>query len=434
MKHLVAEMRGWLWVLASVVLAACGDGGGSASGNAPVISGLVITPAAAYVSAEPQTFDTRFDFTDADGNLAWLTLRILNGAGVTVDLQTLPIDDHAGLTEGEILGRVVTSAATPDTYTAQIYVTDATGLQSNTLTGSARIAAYPWTDKLADPIPRQYAASAVLDGKVYVMGGQRTDSGTSDPVTNLVEVYDPASNTWSAAPPMPTARMGLVAAVMNGRIYAIGGSTDGLGTVALGTVERFDPVTQLWSTLTSPMPTPRYFAAASVLDTPLGTRIFVAGGQAAGASLDVVEAYDPLAHNWFSRSALPTARSQLAMAETNGRLYAIGGYAGLVTQWTGAVEEYDPLTDTWANRAAMPAARAQLTLAQLSGKLLAAGGENANGALDGLESYDPVANLWVTNTPSLDAFKGATAVVVNAQMLVFGNTLSLAYDPANEIR
>jgi N-acetylneuraminic acid mutarotase len=432
----MATLRVWLMVLATFVLAACGGGGSApAVNNAPVISGLLISPSAAYVSDTPQSFATEFDFTDPDGNLAFLTLRILDGSGVTVDLQTLPIEGAGGLTEGTILGTIVASAVAPDTYTAQIYVTDASGLPSNTLVGSARIAAYPWTDKPVDPIPRDYAASAVLDGKVYVMGGQRTDSGTTPgPVTNLVEVYDPASDTWSTAPPLPTARMGLVAAVINGRIYAIGGSADGFGTLALGTVEVFDPVTHLWSTLTTPMPTPRYFAAAAVLDTPLGTRIFVAGGKAVDATLNVVEAYDPIAHNWIGRTAMPTARAQLAMAEVNDRLYAVGGYAGLISQWVGAVEEYDPLTDLWANRAPLPTGRANLTLVQINGKLLAAGGENISRSLNLLESYDPATNAWLTKTPSLTGFTRTTASVVNGKMLVFGNSLALAYDPANEIR
>lgn len=431
MKTPILAIRVWLLILAAAVLNACG-GGGSAPpvGNAPVISALLISPSAAYVSNTPLSFASQFDFTDPDGNLASLSLRILDGTGVTVDSQTLPIEGVDGLTTGTILGEVKPSAVTPDTYTAQIYVTDATGLRSNTLVGSVRIAAYPWTTKLADPTPREHAASAVLDGKVYVMGGQRTDSGViPGPATNLVEVYDPASNTWSVAPPLPTARMGLVAAVVNGRIYAIGGRTDGYSTSAVGTVEVFDLASSLWTT-GNPMPTPRYFAAAAVA----GGEILVAGGNFETNVLRTLEAYNPLTNQWRNRTAMPTARGQLAMAEANGRLYAIGGHAGLVSQWLGTVEEYNPLTDSWAVRAPMPTARAHLALTQINGKLLATGGENVSRSLDLLESHDPVTNVWLTKTPSLTAFTRATAAVVNGKMLVFGNTLSLAYDPANEIR
>jgi hypothetical protein len=187
-------------------------------GNAPVISGLSISPSAAYVSELPQNFSTQFDFSDQDRNLAELTLKVLDGNGATIDLQTLPIEGVDGLTTGIILGQVMPGTAIPGTYTAEMYLTGATGLKSNTLASSVRMAAYPWTTRPSDPITREYAASAVLDGKVYLMGGQRTDSGVvPDPVTNLMEIYDPSSNTWSTTTPMLTARMGLVAAVINSR-------------------------------------------------------------------------------------------------------------------------------------------------------------------------------------------------------------------------
>jgi hypothetical protein len=433
MKTPILAIRVWLLILTTVVLAACGGGGGGSTppaGTAPVISNLTIAPSAAYVSDTPQRFSTQFDFADPEGNLASLTFRILDGTGTTVDLQTLPIEGVEGLTTGTILGEVMASAVDPDTYMAQIYVADASGLQSNTLTGSARIVAYPWTSKLADPVPREYAASAVLNGKVYVMGGQRTDSGViPGPATNLVEVYDPATNSWSAATPMPTARMGLVAAVVNGKIYAIGGRTDGFSISAVGTVEVFDPATKLWS-IGNPMPSPRYFAAAAVV----GGENHVAGGEFEVNVLPTVEAYNPLTSQWRNRTAMPTARGQLAMAEANGRLYAVGGYAGLISRWVGTVEEYNPLTDSWASRAPMPTGRAHLALTQIDGKLLAAGGENIYRSLDLLESYDPATNVWFTKTPSSTAFTRATGTPVGGEMLVFGNGLSLVYDPANEIR
>jgi hypothetical protein len=82
----------------------------------------------------------------------------------------------------------------------------------------------------------------------------------------------------------------------------------------------------------------------------------------------------------------------------------------------------------------MPTVRAHLTLTQIDGKLLAAGGENLSRALDLLEHYDPVTNVWLAKTPGTTAFTRATSVAVNGNMLVFGNSLSLAYDSANEIR
>lgn len=434
---LLTALRSRVSLVLALLLVACGGGGGdTVSSSAPVISSLVVSPQAAYVSSDPLIFNTSFNFSDPEGNVATLTLRIVDGTGNTMDLGTEPIAGVAGLTEGIILGQLSATAVNPDTYTVLINVTDATNLASNVLSSQVRIAAYPWTSRLAGPTQREYAASAVLDGKLYVVGGQITNSGTTPgPATAIMEVYDPATDTWSAASSMPTARMGLVAAAYNGKLYAIGGSTDGFGTSAVGTVEEYDPATGFWTARTS-MPTPRTFAAAAVASSPVGNLIVVAGGEAPdGSRLSTVEGYNPATHGWVGRTALPAPRSQLAMATgINGRLYAVGGYGGLLSQWVGSVEEYNPLLDTWALRSSMPTPRAHLALVQVNGQLLAAGGENTTRSLDVLESYDPVTNLWRTKTPSTQAFTRSTAGVVDNRMLVVGNGLTLRYEPANEIR
>ena len=61
-------------------------------------------------------------------------------------------------------------------------------------------------------------AAAVLDGKIFVFGGEAT-TGTF----NQVEAYDPRTDTWNPWAPMPTARHGLGAAAVGGRIFVISG-------------------------------------------------------------------------------------------------------------------------------------------------------------------------------------------------------------------
>lgn len=342
----------------------------------------------------------------------------------------IPIQSAAGVTSGVIQGTVVASLALADNYTLQVFVTDSRGLRSNTLSGPVRIAQFPWTSKLASSTAREYAAAATLNDRIYVVGGQRTDAGTvPGPVTGVVEAYDPRTNTWAAMPSMPTARQGLVAAVANGKLYAIGGSIDGFGT-AVGTVEEFDPATQMW-TVRAPMPNPRHFAAGA----QVGGRVVIAGGRTLGIDLmSVTEVYDPATNSWSTVAPLSIARSEVTGVESGGRVYAIGGYAGLIPQWVGAVEAYDPTTNAWTARATMPTVRSHLALVAVNSKLLAMGGENVSRALDTLESFDVAANTWSTKTPSPVVFTRAPAAVVDGKVYVFGNGLTLEYDPANEIR
>ena len=61
-------------------------------------------------------------------------------------------------------------------------------------------------------------AAAELEGEIFVFGGEAPE-GTFD----QVEGYDPESDSWTAYAPMPTARHGLGAAVVDGRVHVISG-------------------------------------------------------------------------------------------------------------------------------------------------------------------------------------------------------------------
>ncbi|NIS66255.1 MAG: galactose oxidase, partial [Gemmatimonadales bacterium] len=58
-----------------------------------------------------------------------------------------------------------------------------------------------------------------LDGKIHAVAGRTLDRVTSA----LHEVYDPATDSWSDAAPLPTARDHFAIAVVDGRIHVIGG-------------------------------------------------------------------------------------------------------------------------------------------------------------------------------------------------------------------
>ena len=88
-----------------------------------------------------------------------------------------------------------------------------------------------------------------IDGKLYVVGGNN-GSGTA---MRRVDMYDPATNTWSTGAVMPTARMNAVAAALGGKLYVFGGRN---GTVYQNAVEAYDPVANAWTTRPA-MPTAR---------------------------------------------------------------------------------------------------------------------------------------------------------------------------------
>src|SRR2546426_8663256 len=84
----------------------------------------------------------------------------------------------------------------------------------------------PTRDRLLDGTgphahPRGALAVAESGGQLYAIGGY-DGSGNSA----AVEVYDPATNTWTKKAPLPTPRDHLAAATVGGKVYAIGGRPD----------------------------------------------------------------------------------------------------------------------------------------------------------------------------------------------------------------
>ncbi|GAI75277.1 unnamed protein product, partial [marine sediment metagenome] len=85
-------------------------------------------------------------------------------------------------------------------------------------------------------------------------------------------------------------------------------------------VEAYDPQTDTWSTM-SPMPTSRSQMGIAVADG----KIYVIGGYAQGYLSNRLEVYDPQTDTWSVRSSMPSSRDFLGAAAVAGKIYAIGG-------------------------------------------------------------------------------------------------------------
>ncbi len=137
-----------------------------------------------------------------------------------------------------------------------------------------------WTQGADTPTPRNSAAGAVIDGRIYVVGGRRFLPNETARIRNLatLEIYDPARDMWEAGPDMPAAQGGLSAAALNGQLYAFGGEAFSPDPKVFPESWVFDPVSGAWTALPD-MPSPRHGTAAAAIN---GAIYVIGGAKAAG--------------------------------------------------------------------------------------------------------------------------------------------------------
>jgi N-acetylneuraminic acid mutarotase len=265
-----------------------------------------------------------------------------------------------------------------------------------------------WMQRGVMPTPRESAGAAVVDGKIYVVGGW---GGIAK---NTLEKYNPATDGWTAGlASMPTARSSLAVVALNGLIYAIGGTAL---TEATGVLERYDPVSNTWTTL-SPMPVP----AGDVAGAVVNGKIYVIGGGSINTIYRVVREYEPNTDTWTTKADMSAPRSGLAVAAANGKIYAVGGFNG--STFLSSVEEYDPTSNAWTTKTAMPAPRSSASAVAVNGKIYVLGGWKAGMAgvpSDAVEQYDPALNAWKAKLSMPVAESEPATAVLNNRIYAVG--------------
>ena len=86
----------------------------------------------------------------------------------------------------------------------------------------------------------------------------------ADGFLSSVERYDPATNAWEAVASMATARDSHALAVLDGKLYAVGGN-DG---AFLSSVEQYDPALDAWEAV-APIAEAREAHGVAALDGKL---------------------------------------------------------------------------------------------------------------------------------------------------------------------
>ncbi|MFC1545778.1 Kelch repeat-containing protein, partial [Gemmatimonadota bacterium] len=235
-----------------------------------------------------------------------------------------------------------------------------------------------WRTLAAMPTTRMAPASGVINGKLYIAGGE--------PAAGALQAYDPVTDSWEVLTSLPTTTdRGRAFGVIDGKLYVAGGEVNSNSSAR--NLEVYDPHTDVWSS-GADMPTGRNSAIAGVIDG----KLYVVGGWVLSPQ-NVLEVYDPASDTWETRQPMPTARSQMHVGVIDGKLYVAGGFTGNTT-YTDVLEVYDPASDSWTQLAPMQVARRGGAFATWGNRLFIFGGNDAGGYLSSTEVYDAESDSW----------------------------------------
>lgn len=328
--------------------------------------------------------------------------------------------------------KVTTWRAPSRAAAAAIALLAVTGCSSDSPTAPQVTAASPgalrsftttWQSSTAMLEAASNVGGAAINGLIYAATSHAAHLGESP----TLQVFDPATGSWTYRTPMTFMRHAYASAELNGKLYIAAGDA---GQPHL---EAYDPATDSWTTL-QPIPHPRRLAAGA----SAGGLLYVIGGCGSSGPCDKVQAYDPVTDQWSMRAALNVGRNYIGAAAIDGIVYAVGGYAtsadpGSPAAPSNALEAYDPQTNAWTLKAPMPTARIGAMTAVLDGKLyVISGHDGAASWLDVVEVYDPATDTWSAGPllPSSRFYAGTA--VLNGELHVFGgygpNGSSAAHD------
>jgi hypothetical protein len=270
--------------------------------------------------------------------------------------------------------------------------------------------------------PRSYHTATLLaDGRVLVVGGIEASNDVTGRVLASAELYDPVTDSWTAAASMAVARAKHAATMLaDHRVLVVGGT--GADYYAFSgyfrTVELYDPATQSWSSA-APMNYARINATSTLL--PDG-RVLVVGDD--GVNEGTAETFDPRSDRWLPAPDSGVGRAEhIAVALRNGAVLVAGGVG------EASAQLFDWRRDTWSSAGALAVIRASATATVLDdGQVLVAGGFGSRSIpWSSVELYDPRGTTAVggQSTRSTPAPIAGGAIVLTIGTLLLGVALWL---------
>lgn len=224
-----------------------------------------------------------------------------------------------------------------------------------------------------------------IGNRYFLVGGETTSGGRN----GIVQIFHGPSMTWTlsgVAMPTPVSNVSASVTSIGSKVYVVGGYSAAL--VGTTEVQVYDTLTDSWSVLPTPLPTPIWGALAVFVG---GTRIIVTGGWDGVSAVATTYQYDISAGGSVTpKAAAPSARYLLSGAHntSNSTVYSVAGFG------TGTVMQgYHVPSNTWTVLPSLPVDRAGCGVVAIGNLVVAYMGNWASYFTDG-DIFKVVPGSW----------------------------------------
>ena len=182
-----------------------------------------------------------------------------------------------------------------------------------------------WSQGPDLPLPRGGGGTAVVGRELHYFGGYAADRQTNTADHWVLDLDNPIS--WTTAADMPSPRGHLGVAVLNDKIYAVGGQFGHDGVENINTesdlVHVYDPATDTWAQAASLLVSRSHNEAGTIVHEG---HILVFGGESATSrNINNVSAYNPVTDTWKALPTLPININGVIAAIINNQLFVTTG-------------------------------------------------------------------------------------------------------------
>jgi DNA-binding CsgD family transcriptional regulator/N-acetylneuraminic acid mutarotase len=265
-----------------------------------------------------------------------------------------------------------------------------------------------WQELAPLPVRRAGMGAVGVQGRIYLIGGM-TDGGASD----RVDIYDAESDTWRPGGPRPVSLANVSAVALGQEILVPGGCTDDAYWTPSNVAHLYDPADDTWSEA-APLPTPLCAYALAAYED----RAYLFGGWDGQSYQALAYRYDPKSDAWEALRAPEHAGGFGAAAALENRILYVGGFVN--ERELATCEAYAPAEDRWESCGSMLQPRGGLSLVAIGGRAYAIGG-GWHTPLGFNERYTPGQDEWsVVESPIVGEWRNLGAVPSETSIYAFG--------------